>query len=529
MTISSAPRVVWPAPGLPAFVDGERRAIAVLVEHDGGVDALCDWTSRLGLQDVAAGTRSTLRIATVCELGGDTSHPYAAAYLRERAVRRPLFEVIALVPRELEPRRPRTTAAFHLVRDGALERSRSVAVLAGASRTLRVAFATDLHVARAWDAIAAAIDRHAPDLSGQFWHPQRLLAAFVAEANELAARGELDLVVLGGDLVDHVHPVAHAGATAAATSNVQLLLDLLSELSVPVVAIPGNHDYRVNPWRPRVFGLGSVGIPSQRHASLLKAAGMWGSWRLRPSDRGALRTHDPEGGCGLLPHLSLLAPATDFHLDIRGTRLVFFATGRDVVLRWRGLDWPRRSLLVRALPTSWVDPDSEGPSHEQMHWLRSTLAGAHNAALFFHAPILHPHPRMPVESHLDDIHPGEHEGYDAQIAFERRLQRSGLRRGVAFRNMAPLVRALASVRGSVSTFSGHVHRSSRVEVERDSLRLRSATAGWDRNGADTIPLHIGAALGHVRSPGGEPPGYLLAEFDGGALRQVRRCVLDGRD
>ena len=529
MMISNAPRVVWPAPGLPAFIAGEQRTVAILAEHDGGLEALREWAAGLALQDVAERTQSPLRIEAVRASGSDDSHPYAAAYLRERSLRRPLFEIVAVAPRDLEPRPPRSAAVFHLLRDGVVERASSVAVLAGAAQALRVAFATDLHVARAWDTIAAAIDRHAPDLSGQFWHPQRLLAAFVAEANELAARGELDLVVLGGDLVDHVHPVAHAGATAAATSNVQLLLHLLSALSVPAVAIPGNHDYRVNPWRPRVFGLGSVGIPSQRHASLLKAAGMWEPWRLRPSDRDALRTHDPEGGCGLLPHLSLLAPATDFHLDIRGTRLVFFATGRDVVLRWRGLDWQRRSLLFRALPTSWVDPDSEGPSDEQMHWLRSTLAGAHNAALFFHAPILHPHPRMPVESHLDDIHPGEHDGYDAQIAFERRLQRSGLRRGVAFRNMAPLVRALASVRGSVATFSGHVHRSSRVEVERDSLRLRSATAGWDRNGADTIPLHIGAALGHVRSPGSEPPGYLLAEFDGGALRQVRRCVLDGRD
>ena len=529
MTIPDAPRVVWPAPGLPAFISGEQRTLAVLVEHGGSVDSLSGWAARLALRDLTTRTDSVLQITAVREFGSNRSHPYAAEYLRQRSETRPLFEILALVPRELEPQPPRTAAVFHLVRDGVVERPSSVAVMGSAVRGLRVAFATDLHVARIWDAIAVAIDRHAPDLRERFCYPQRLLAVFVAEVNQLAARGQLDLVVLGGDLVDHVYPAARAGAPPAASSKVQLLLDLLATLSVPVLAIPGNHDYRVNPWRPRVFGLGSVGIPRPRLASLLKAAGMWEAWRLRPSDCDALRTHDHEGGDGLLPHLSLLAPATDFHLDIRGTRLVFFASGRDVVLRWRGLDWSRRSLLARALPTSWVDPDSEGPSHAQMRWLSATLAGAHHAAVFFHAPILTPHSITAVEDHLEDIHPGQDDGHDAQVAFERRLQRSGLRRGVSFRNMAPLVRALASVRGSVATFSGHVHRSSRIEVDRDSLRLRSAPIASDRNGADTIPLHIGASLGHVRAPGGEPPGYLLAEFDGGALRQVRRRVLDGRE
>jgi len=509
---------------LPAFIEGEKRAISILIESTDPLDALRTWASVLALQEVGSDRTVALQIDAIRAVDAP-DHAYANEYLRHRSDTGALVEIVVSVPRYLLPQSPRTASIFHLVRGATIERSRAVAVMADDMDALRVAFATDLHVARSWDAIAAAIDRHAPDLDSQFCHPQRLLAAFVAEANRLAAHGELDLVVLGGDLVDHVYPTLRSNSAATADSNVQLLLDLLAPLTVPVIAIPGNHDYRVNPWRPRTFGLGSVGIPRPRLGALLKAAGMWERWRLRPSDRDALRTRDSNGVDGLWPHLSLLAPATDFHVDLRGVRLVFFATGRDVVLRWRGLDWQRRSLLVRSLPTSWMDPDSEGPSDEQMQRLSSALGGCRNAVLFFHAPILNPNPETRVEDRLDHIHPGEHADRSTQVSFERRLQRSGLRCGVSFRNMAPLIRAMISVPGSVATFSGHVHRSSRVEIDRASLRVHSATIASERGGSAIIPLHIGASLGHVRSPGSEPPGFLLADIEAGTLRRVQSRVL----
>lgn len=521
MSLARGPRIVWPTPGLPAFVEGERRCVDLLVEHNGSIDDLRDWAAGLVLQEIGNGRRSELAISHIGPFAGSTPHPYARGYLRTRVRKRSLFEISAVVASDCEPQAPRSACVCDLLCDGAVVQPRAVAIWAQGKRSLRLAFATDLHVSHAWESIAAAVDRHAPDLRDVLCHPQRLLQTFIDECNELAARGLLDLVVLGGDLVDHVYRTANATSAAVSESNVQLLVDLLSSLSVPSVVIPGNHDYRVNPWRPRAFGLGSVGIPKARLRSFLEPAGLWQPWRLLPSDTSALRTVDADGSDGLLAHLSLLAPATDYAFDVRGVRLAFFATGRDMVLRWHALDWQRRALLARALPTTWVDPDSEGPNDEQIRWLRSALDGARNAAVFFHAPILSPQPDVGVEHQLSDIHPGENEDHATQVAFERRLQRSGLRGGTSFRNVGPLVRTLLSVPGAVTTFSGHVHCASRVEIERSSLRARSAPIASSRNGAGIIPLHIGASLGHVRHPGSGRPGYLLAEFEDGTLRSVQ--------
>lgn len=518
--MNSTPHVIWPAPCLPAFVEGEQRRVAILVEHEGCLDDLQEWASGLALVEKPSLRRITLPPVEVRAYDHATHHPYAKQYLQQRTQQRPLFEIVVEVPRALDPPSPRTAIVFDLQCQGQTVRPNAVAVLAENLARLRFAFATDLHVASAWDVIASAMERHAPDLGRQFCHPQRLLADFLVRMNKLAARGELDLVVLGGDLVDHVFPVLRRHSTAVSDSNVQLLLDMLAELTVPVLAIPGNHDYRVNPWRPRSFGLGSVGIPKRRLRGLLEPAGLWDAWRLMPSDRDALRTHAADGVDGLLWHLSLLAPATDFSVDLRGTRLVFFATGRDMVLRWRGLDWRRRALLARALPTSWEDPDSQGPSRAQMRWLSHTLANSHNAAVFFHAPLLCPQPQFRVEERLAHLHPGEDEALSTQVSFEHRLHRSGLRHGVSFRNPGPLLRALTSVAGAVTTFSGHVHRSSRIELERKSWRPTAAAISSERNGSDVLSMHIGAALGHVRSPGSDPPAFLLAEIEAGILRRV---------
>jgi len=494
----------------------------IIVEHEGGDDDLRQWARGLSLRE--ADRRIPLQIGSIAAVDHPESHRVVHDYVRARTSSATLFQIEVQIAESIPVKAPRSVTVLDLVHGAQVERQNAVAMLA-AGRQVRIAFATDLHVSHAWSIIGDVVTRHAPDLLDQFCHPQSLLARFVAECNELASQGDLDLVVLGGDLVDHVYrdPIGH-GSDPIGDSNPRLLLDLLAPLRVPVVAIPGNHDYRVNPWRPRAFGLGSVGIPKQRLASVLKAANCWQPWRLTPSDRHALRTHDDQGSCGLLAHLLLLAPATDIHLDLRGLRLVFFATGRDMVLRWRNLDWQRRILLARALPSTWVDPDSEGPSRAQIQRVSRSLDGAAHAALFFHAPLLSPQPNQPVESRIDHLHPGERIDTASQVAFETRLQRSGLRRGVSFRNTAPLLNALAGVRGGVTTFSGHVHRSSRIDIDRRSLRPRTAAIEAPHD-ATNLTLHIGASLGHVRGPGEEPPGYLLAHFDDGRLRSVRQVVL----
>ncbi len=149
-------------------------------------------------------------------------------------------------------------------------------------------------------------------------------------------------------------------------------------------------------------------------------------------------------------------------------------------------------------------------------WLHA-LGAARGAPLFFHAPLLNPHPHEQVERRLDRLDPGDRDDPASQLAFERRLFATGLRRGVVFLNAGPLIRVLASNRHPVAVFCGHVHQSSAIAFDRSSLRVRSIPFAAPHTADQTVTLLTAPALGHVRFPGGEPPGYLLASFRGGCL------------
>ena len=511
-----SPRIVWPAPGLPALLEGEARRVEFIVAHsEAGLDPLLSWARQLALRD-----RRNLRV----ELPIDYLEPLertAVGPLARRYAELPdanslqFARLVAHVPRDFSPAPPRSASVLDVMVGDAVERPNSIGVLAPRER-LALAFASDLHVAAFWQIMAEAVARFAPDLAPKCLDPGRLLGRFIDQANRLAARGDLDLVVLGGDLVDHVHPHARRVSRAAET-NVARLAETLARLEVPAIVLPGNHDYRPFPWRPRLPGLGAMGIPAGRSARILRDAGLWDAWPLRLSDRHIMRTEDETGRPSLAYHLALLAPTTDFHLTVRGMQLVFASTGRDVMPRWREVEWSRLPFALRNLRWSREDPDCEGFTDSQLAAMTGALDGARGAALFFHAPLLHPHPHEPVEKRLDRLDPGDRDDLPSQIPFERRLFATGLRRGVVFRNVGPLIRALASHRHPLTLFSGHVHRSSALAFDRTSLQLRSTPFAAPQAPDQTVSLLTAPALGHVRAPGSEPPGYLLASFEAGRL------------
>jgi hypothetical protein len=260
-------------------------------------------------------------------------------------------------------------------------------------------------------------------------------------------------------------------------------------------------------------GLEAIGVPAHRQRSLLQAAGLWDRWPLRRSDFDALRTEDDAGQSALAPHLSLLAPGTDFEVRARGMRLVFAASGRDVLPRWRQVERARRGLLLRGIPTSWADPDSEGLSAAQVRRIAAGVQTGQPAALFMHAPLLHARPGMRVENCADRVDPGDHDDETAQLRFERRLFATGLRCGVMFRNVGPLIRALASAPLPVTVFTGHVHHGTALALHKPSLRVTSRPFPVHGLGADLSHLRSGtSAVRAVKSPATCWPGLQAASW-----------------
>lgn len=510
-------RILSPAAGLPALLKPQQPlhllALTTLADND-----LRNWATQLHLRPVGSQLRVDLSLANRTNLSTTTPPAIVAEAVALAHPGQRLVEI------ELTPEATASAAQPYfrvadLYRGESRIRGRCVAWQSmHLGRPLHLAFASDLHVAAIWNHIDAATARHAPDLHPGFLHPGRLVRRFVETANALAAAGELDLVVLGGDLVDHVRTVSDA---RTGDDNVTHFNEILADLVVPSFAIPGNHDYRLHPWRPRIYPYEAVCLPPRRAAAILRAADLWDRTPWRWSDLRALRTTDEAGRTALASHLLELAPATDYEIELAELRLLFLNTGRDVLPQWHGIERGRRTTFLRSLPTCWEHPDSEGLTLPQVARVRQSLSQPGGAAIFLHAPLFNPPPGVRVEDHTAQLDPGDGEQPDSR--FEGRLFGSGLRQGVFFRNPGQLLRSLAGTRAAASLFSGHVHRAHTFALDRQRLTARSMAFGQSAAGASEVTFVNAPAVGQTAHTAGEAPGFVHARFAAGTLRHVR-CI-----
>jgi predicted MPP superfamily phosphohydrolase len=516
------PQILSPSPGLPFLLERAGSCLHVHVRSDADDETLRRWAEPLHLRPVADSARVALELVAIARPDtGETPRSFTTlrAVLPSDASLVRLDFAIGDGPASTRPAR---YELFGIWRHEQRLRSRCVALRARRDSRLSLAFASDLHVAAIWDSIDAAIANHAADLHETFLHPGRLLQGFVERANGLAAAGELDLVILGGDLVDHVRPGPHANVCG---SNVDHLIELLDGLRVPSFVIPGNHDYRLHAWRPRIYPYESVAVPVPRAAAALRRAGLWDALPWRLSDLRALHTTDEHGTSALADHLLRLAPKVDYTVDLDEIRLAFVSTGRDVLPRWHSVERGRRRVFLRSLPGSWEHPDSEGLTQAQVDRIGAAVGGTRGAAVFLHAPLLNPPPGMRIESRLPHLRPGDDAGRAATARFERHLARSGLRQGVFFRNPAGLIRHLATARNGAAVFSGHVHQPHAALLDPAHLTIQSVGFPWRRNSSDAVLLANAPALGQTAMHDGPAPGFLHARFTGGRLDEVSRHLL----
>jgi Calcineurin-like phosphoesterase len=525
--VRSRVRFVWPAPGLPAFVQDEERIRTIVAQEDPDPEEIRGWAGRLALRGVDERIPIPLSVEAVEPWESAAADPPISGFATLSEAHGLSFVRVCLrASQRLSPAAPRRVKLYDVLLDGHVVRPRSVAAFVPSGGDLRLAFAADLHVARAWDTIAEAVARYAPDLAPGFLHPNRLLEKFIGEVNLLAAEGQLDLVVLGGDLVDHVYtrPRSQAPSTWD-DSNVKLLQDSLARLQVPTITIPGNHDYRLYPGRPQICDTGALRIPASRTKALLQAAGLWSRRRLHLADLDALRAFENSGRSDLTHYLSEIAPATDFSLTFQGVRLMFVATGRDVTERWRKVEFARFGLFLRSLRHALVCADSEGLSDAQVRQIASWVRAPGGAALFSHAPLLRVTHLAEIGLRVGCVDQRAEDNLASRIAFELRLEQAGVHRGVCFRNPAPVLRALAAAPGPVVMFSGHVHQATAVQLDRSTLALQTAPPVPPADPDHTVTLLTAPALGQVSDDRQHPPGYFIAHFKEGVMVLLDRRAL----
>jgi hypothetical protein len=149
-----------------------------------------------------------------------------------------------------------------------LKKPHAVCLTASEDRDTVFIHLTDLHLSRRNDLIIANLSAVLGTLP-KFNNMNDRMRIFIRKANELADRGELDLILLGGDLVDFVnHGVSDRGGEA--DTNWDIFHEILTGggneaekgnpgVHVPVFTATGNHDWRLHPYDiadvPSPFGL----------------------------------------------------------------------------------------------------------------------------------------------------------------------------------------------------------------------------------------------------------------------------------
>jgi hypothetical protein len=576
----SRARFLRPSLGRPAFLSPDDREFGALIISSGRApdgDGFGRGFSLVSVQD--RGLVIPLETRDVREVEGPPLSTAAGQALKKGAFSR--FEV-RLALGAPPPRPPDPGPRFllfdlsHPLLDGGRH---ALACVFHPWESFRFWFAADCHVSARWDRIERDLGRLTEDggpadpengpslgrafgrksFQENFINPNRNLARLVRMANERASRGDLDLLILGGDLVDYQIPSAEGSRKREpAATNFDLFEGLIcgrtghgDELRVPLLTVPGNHDYRLFPYEIHHYGLDRCGWHDIQTGYFLR--------RTDPQSLRAYSLRDLKAVFGrggrthpLESYLTRINPDTDHAWTAGRTKFVFLDSGRDAFrnfLHIRPRRWPR---FIRAALASWHFPNSAGLSDAQTRFLarESGSEGADNLILVFHAGLVNSHftaglggegrgpgddgaagsgdpgeSRLPVG--VDDDLRGP-DRMRRRLRWERMLVKAGLNYGGLFQNQLPLLRAALSSGRRVLGLSGHFHRNLELRLDKKTGGLYSRD--YSRDGLagsrirDSSFFLATSALAHVqaRYPVAAWPEFFEVRVDEEGIASVRK-------
>jgi hypothetical protein len=550
------PRILRPSLGRPVFVGRERARFRAFVAAPAGALDASALREGFLLTSVRDARRTvTLQVGAVDERAGlPDGSPLARVLVP--ADRYALYEVRLEVPAG-----PAALAAgggrfalFDLAHPRLSPGRHSVVWIDHRWERFTFVFAADTHVAEAWDRIAADSFGLAPLEAGTegqpadrlrrafsrqaftagFIDPNRQWRDFIGEANARSRRGELDLIVLGGDLVDYQLP-----------GNFGLFADMVTgrvpgcaELEAPLFTLPGNHDYRRFPYRPQVYPLDRCGLHDLQRDHFFRQARGERRTRLSIADARAVLAGDG-GRHPLAEYLLTINPLVDDVLNLGRTKFVLLDTGRDVIRDLLHVRPRRWGNFLRAAVHSWIFPGSAGLTDGQAGRLARETEDedATNVFLVFHAGLSGGSiGRGGADGGSPPLRskgiPADADSLRARVRLEKTLLRSGFGRGGLFQNHLSLIRAAVKADRTTVGLSGHFHRPVVLRLDKSSGRIRiespAAPAPAPSSSAASSFFLGGPALGHANFRSDPPgrPGYIVIEVAGDRIVSVQDKGLD---
>jgi 3',5'-cyclic AMP phosphodiesterase CpdA len=548
----AGPKFLWPSLGRPALLSEKDRAFTALI----GIPApgpdeaslrsgyALEAVNRPGLSIVPR----VVRVTRTVDLPRDS--PLRRAFRSSDRIA--FYEVRLEAPPECGAAAAgRRFLLFDLVHPRLEPGRHSLAWIGHGWERFVFAFVADTHLAEEWDGLEADAGRlgasqdrlggEIPDRMGRifsrrafednFINPNRRWREFVKEANARARRGDLDFVVLGGDLVDYQLP-----------RNFGFFEDMVAglvpgsvALETPLITVPGNHDYRRHPYRLQVYPLDRCGLHDLLRDHLFRRVRGKARARLGLADARAVLAGDG-GRHPLAGYLVNIESKLDEVLTLGNAEVILIDTGRDAFRELFRVGPRRWGNFFRSVAYSWLFPSSVGLTDAQAGWLSRRVGkeGPASRIIVFHAGLTGGPPgrrRTGREAERSDViarlpeRKRPEDPLKTRVRLEKDLARAG--QGGLFQNHLSILRAGASEGRAVLGLSGHFHRrillrldKSTGELSRDVVPPTELTSSSFERSAIFVG---GAALGHgdPRSHPPGRPGFCRVEVAGNLIVSVR--------
>jgi Calcineurin-like phosphoesterase len=276
-----------------------------------------------------------------------------------------------------------------------------------------IAHITDMHVARRIDGFRGILrELGRNEAADKMYNWNDRFRGFIRYANYLHGIGVLDVIVATGDLFDYIF---EADDDQNGGGNAQFLRDLLlgqapgpdfpdiEELRVPIFMVPGNHDYRKNPYT-LLFNL-DFGVKEVQVKNYYGYHMLWDDALALTRRKNGMGSDDvPDLGTGTAadaveidaenrPYKTLIADRGSYIVQLGDHRIAMLDSSWDVGVLTDRIDALRTIIgNVSEDEATFVggSPNCEGISDEELAMTAAALAETPADALFMvgiHAPL----------------------------------------------------------------------------------------------------------------------------------------------
>ncbi len=318
---------------------------------------------------------------------------------------------------------------------------------------------SDAHYSKNWDTIDHCLTQEENQYT-DYLNPNKELRNFV---NLMNASPNVEAVLNNGDSVDYhfcdfncFPDITHKKNDRLRSTNHELFNSLISRLDKRYYAVPGNHDYRKEPYSYAIWGTDQINLPGHIRKKYKRRIG-------HHLFRGPFEL------ASILVNENFFDPLSrSLHLKkrqdmkISDFHCVFLDTGSDAFVRSRNmLKW-----LIKTIKYRNFSCDLDGLEQEDIDYLSRVLAKEikNDILIFQHAPLINSRTGSPGKTYqlsIDD--------------FYERNRKQGIACDTILNGGSRLLHLLSSSEKNIAIISSHTHKARYYLINKKTLRAREVT------------------------------------------------------